>query len=307
MKLIGHEDTKHIIRLFLDKDFHSYTFLFEGKDCIGKKLVALQTARAFLCEKGYGFGCGECESCRLVNNTISNIYENSQLNPHPDLKLISPEKEIKIDQIRQIIDFLKLKSVSGKVVIIEKAEKMNKEAANALLKTLEEPPENSMIILTTSNQNAILPTVVSRTRKIRFKPLKKEEILQILQLKTDDQKLLKTLIALADGSLCLPDKILKKPELLKYAKDLFSLLAVQQLHPEGIITLGDVFDKLDIDDINTTLDIVEKIAYKKMLKGDISSEFYDKFIKENQELKNAIGKGVKKKLALEGMYFNLKT
>ena len=148
---------------------------------------------------------------------------------------------------------------------------------------------------------------LSRTKKIRFKPLNKEEILQILQLKTDDQKLLKTLIALADGSLCLPDKILKKPELLKYAKDLFNLLAVQQLHPEGIITLGDVFDKLDIEDINTMLDIVEKITYKKMLKGDISSEFYDKFIKENQELKNAIGKGVKKKLALEGMYFNLKT
>lgn len=307
MKLVGHEDTKKLIRLFLDKKYHSYTFLFEGKDCIGKKLVALQTARAFLCENDYGFGCGKCNSCRLVNNTISNIYEGTELNPHPDLKVISPEKEIKIGQIREVIDFLRLKSKTGKVVIIEKAEKMNTEAANALLKTLEEPPENSMIILTTSNQNALLPTVVSRTRKIRFKPLSKEEIIQILRLKDIDEKKLKILVALSDGSMCLPIKINQKPEIFKYAKDLFTVLSLNELHPEGIISLGEIFDKLELEEIDTILDIVEKITYKKMLKGEINPDFYDKFIKEYQELKNAINKGVKKKLAIEGFYFNLKT
>ncbi|SNZ06576.1 DNA polymerase-3 subunit delta' [Persephonella hydrogeniphila] len=305
MKIIGHEDTKKIIRLFLDKNYSSYSFLFEGKDCIGKKLVALLTAKAFLCEKNYGFGCGECDSCRLSDNTISNIYQKTELNPHPDILVISPDREIKIDQIRKITDFLKLKG--KKVAIIEKAEKMNVEASNALLKTLEEPPENSMIILTTSNLNALLPTIISRCKKIRFKPLKKEEIQQILSLKGVEEKNIKTAIALSDGSMCIPEIILNRPNLFKYAKDLFTVLSIDELHPEGIISLGEILDRLEVEEVKEVLDIVEKILYKKMLKGEINPDFYDRFIRENQELKNAISKGVKKKLAIEGMYFNLKT
>ena len=305
MKVIGHEETKKIIRLFLDKGYSSYSFLFEGKDCTGKKLIALLTARAFLCEKGFGFGCSDCENCRLTDNTISNIYKNTRLNPHPDIMLISPEKEIKIDQIRSVIDFLRLKG--KKAVIIEKAEKMNVEASNALLKTLEEPPSDSMIILTTSNQQLLLPTIVSRCKKIRFRPLKSEEIQHILSLEGMDEKMLKTAVALSDGSMCIPETILKKPNLFKYAKDLYTILSLNGLHPEGIITLGDILDKLDQEDINRIMDIVEKILYKKTLKGDISPDFYDRFIKENQELRKAVSKGVKKKLAVEGMYFNLKT
>ncbi|WP_457624272.1 DNA polymerase III subunit delta' [Persephonella sp.] len=305
MKIIGHEETKKLIRQYLDRNYSSYSFLFEGKDCIGKKMVALLTARAYLCEKDYGFGCRECSSCKMADNTIQGIYGEETQNPHPDIMVVSPEREIKIDQIRQVINFLKLKK--KKAVIIEKAEKMNVEASNALLKTLEEPPENSLLILTTSNQNRLLPTIVSRCKKIRFRPLKAEEITQILTLKNAEEKLIKTATALADGSMCIPSAILEKPPLFKYAKDLYTLLTVEGLHPEGIISLSDIFDRLENDEINIVLDIVEKIIYKKMLKGDVNPDLYDRFIKENQELKKAIEKGVKKKLAVEGMYFNLKS
>ncbi len=305
MKLIGHQDSLKFIRRFLDKNYSSYSFLFEGKDCIGKKLAALLTAKAFLCKKNYSFGCDECENCKLVNNTILNIYEGKELTPHPDLMVVSPEREIKIDQIRQVIHFLKLKR--KKAVIIEKAEKMNLEASNALLKTLEEPPENSLIILTTSNQEILLPTIISRCKKIRFRPLKKEEVQQILSLKNIEEKNYQILLALSDGSMCIPDAVTKDEKRLKYARDLYNLLYIEELHPEGIITLGEIFDKLSNEEIESIANIVEKILYKKTLKGEVNPDFYDRFIKEKQEFEKSIYRGVKKKLALEGMYFNLKS
>ncbi len=314
MKIFGHEKERDLIKKYLDKNYDSLSLLFEGKDCIGKKLIALYTARAFLCEKNISFGCGECQDCKLVNNLIRNIYdEEKNENIHPNIKLISPEKgkEIKIDQIREAINFLKLKSEKGKVIIIENAENMNLEASNALLKTLEEPPANTLIILTTSNQNKLLPTIVSRTKKIRFRPLSKKEIFEILSLKTTEEKA-KMLASISQGSLCLPMHILQKENLYKYGKDLYSLLIIsiengKNIHPEGIISIGEIIDKLENEDIFIIISILEIFLYNKVLKGEIETEIYDKILNELNLLKTAIRKGVKKKLALEGFYFNVTT
>jgi DNA polymerase-3 subunit delta' len=314
MKVIGHEKEKDLIKKYLDKNYDSLSLLYEGKDCIGKKLIALYTARAFLCDKKVSFGCGECNDCKLVNNLIRNIYDNEKNeNIHPNIKLVSPEKgkEIKIDQIRDAVNFLKLKSEKGKVIIIENAENMNLEASNALLKTLEEPPENTLIILTTSNQNRLLPTIVSRTKKIRFKPLTKEEIFEILSLRTTEEKA-KTLASISQGSLCLPMHILQKEKLYKYGKDLFSLVVLsiengKKIHPEGIISISEIIDKLENEDIFIIVSIFEIFVSRKALKGEINTEIYDKILNELNLLKTAIRKGVKKKLALEGFYFNITT
>ena len=308
MKTIGHEKEKELIRKYLDKNFSSYSFLFEGKKCTGKKIVALQTARAFLCEKGYGFGCGECKDCQLVNNTIKNLYESKNLNSHPNLKVILPEnnKEIKISQIREITDFLKLKTDKGKVVIIDDSEKMNIEASNALLKTLEEPPEKSMIILIAENHQKLLPTIVSRTQKIRFKLLKKEEVAQILVLNGVNEEKAKKLALLSEGSLCLPITILEDENLYKLAKDFYNLLKIKGLHPEGIITFIDVVDKLEPEKINILLDIIDIFLNKAVLKGEFSVEFYQKYIENIRDIRNSLQKGVKKKLAFEYLYLTLK-
>ncbi len=312
MKVLGHEETKDTIKKFLNKKYNSYSFLFEGKDCIGKKLIALYTARAFLCEKGYDFGCGSCKDCRLVNNLIDSIYEKKEdENVHPNVKLVRAEdgKNIKIDQIREIISFLKLKSEKGKVVIIEKAEKMNTEAANALLKTLEEPPDNSMIILTTSNQNNLLPTIVSRCKKIKFKPLSKETVKEILELKGVDETKAKNFASISDGSLCLPMSILEKENLYKYGKDLTNLLFLfiqgKGVHPEGIVSISDILDKLEVEDLILIMDIVEMFSYRKAIKGEMPVSKYEKIVNESKKFKEAIKKGVKKKLAVEGFYFNV--
>ncbi|RUM62250.1 MAG: DNA polymerase III subunit delta', partial [Persephonella sp.] len=222
---------------------------------------------------------------------------------------VSPEnnKEIKIDQIRDIIQFLKLKSKTGKVVIIENAEKMNIEASNSLLKTLEEPPEKTLIILTTSNITKLLPTIVSRTLKVKFSLLTDEEVKEILKIKGAVKKNIDMdiLVSLAEGSLCLPEKILKNQALFNYAKDFFNLLISKVNHIEGIIRLAELIDKLEYEDIKVILTILDRYIYRKTLKGKISTELYERFISESKLLDRAIYKGVKKKLAFEGFYFKL--
>ncbi|NPA53304.1 MAG: DNA polymerase III subunit delta' [Aquificae bacterium] len=308
MQVIGHQKEKELLSKYLNKNQSSYSFLFEGKEGIGKKLLALYTARGFLCEKERNFGCGECENCRLTDDLISNIYEGTNLSPNPNIKLITSEngRDIKISQIRDAIDFLKLKSKEGKVIIIENAEKMNTEASNALLKTLEEPPENSMIILTTTNQNKLLPTIISRCYKIRFNPLPKEEIYQFLLHKDFSESDAKTFSVLSDGSLSLYSAVKENPKIYQFAKDLALLFLDKNLRIEGIINLADILDKLDNKDLSIVLQIVQTILHKKMLKGEFDIDLYDRLLKEYQEFEKAIKAGVKKKLAVEGMYFNVK-
>jgi len=307
MKILGHEREKELIKRYLDKGYPSYSFLFEGKDCIGKKAVALLTAKSFLCETEYNLGCGKCQSCKLVDNTIRNIYDGTDLSPHPFIKIVSPEggKEIKIDQIRDIIEFFKLKSKNGRVVIIEDAEKMNKEAANALLKTLEEPPEKSMIILLTSNKSKILPTILSRTLKVKFSPLKEDEIISILSLKGFSKNDIKKLLKISDGSVCFIEKLLSNKNLMKYIKDFLSIITMDKPTVEGIITLSQILEKLENEDLNLILEAMDKALHLRVVEGKIPLELYENFLKEKKLLQKAINKGVKKKLALQGFYFDL--
>jgi DNA polymerase-3 subunit delta' len=184
---------------------------------------------------------------------------------------------------------------------------MNIEASNALLKTLEEPPEKSMIILISSNPSKLLPTILSRVKKIRFKPLKKEEITLILTQKGVDEEKAKKLASLSEGSLEIPMAVLNKEVLYNFAKDFYNLLVNTSLHPEGIITLAENIEKLEIKEINLILDIISIMLEKSLLKGKVKLSMYEKFINELPTAKIGLEKGVKKKLIIEGLYFNLKT
>ena len=306
MKIIGHQKEIELIKKYLSKNYDSLSLLYEGKDCIGKKLIAFLTARGFLCEKKQGLGCGECHDCKLVNNLISNVYNKENLSSHPNVKFIPYEgKEIKIDQIRDAISFLTLKSDKGKVLIIEKAENMNTESANALLKTLEEPPLNTLIILTTSNQNQLLPTIVSRLKKIRFRKLSEEEVKDVLRLKVSDEKKVENLSKISGGSLCLPFSILDKENVYNLAHSYYELLKTKK-HIEGLFSITPIVDKFDSDDTNLFFDIILRFFEKDLQTGQLDNSFAESFITEFKKSKMAVLRGVKKKLVLEGMYYNLK-
>ncbi len=143
-----------------------HALLFFGNPGIGKSLFAQQLAKALLCEKIQpdGYACDACPSC------VWFAQEN-----HPDFRCIRPEnlepepaddasKEIKIDQIRALADFMNISTHrSGmRVVVLYPAETLNLASSNALLKTLEEPPPNTVFLVITHSLDKLLPTILSR-------------------------------------------------------------------------------------------------------------------------------------------------
>lgn len=133
---------------------------------MGRKSLAHAFALALLCEKGKSEPCMECHACKQV------LSGN-----HPDLIHVTHEKpgSIGVDDIReQINDTIMVRPYNGyhKIYIVDEAEKMTVQAQNALLKTIEEPPSYAVIMLLTTNQEAFLPTILSRCVQLKLKPLK---------------------------------------------------------------------------------------------------------------------------------------
>ncbi len=167
-QIIGHETQVRVLKTAQ----LGQAYLFSGPSGVGKKLIALATAQRILCEHQEQGPCGKCPSCAQVKNFA-----------HPDMMIVrTPEAVLKIDMIRHIQNFINLRSFknNGKVVIIDDAQKMNVQAANALLKSLEEPPDGCHFILVSSSRGAILPTIQSRCQKINFGGLSDTEIKQIM-------------------------------------------------------------------------------------------------------------------------------
>ncbi len=169
----GHERPVAILERALANNTLAHAYLFSGDEGIGKKLTAFALASAVNCpNRGPEGGCGACPSCRKTAS-----------GGHPDVHLLAPDgQEIKIDQIRQIQEDLALKPYEGtkKTLIVDFAESMNQSSSNAFLKTLEEPPGDALIILITSMPQSLLPTIRSRCQEIRFQPLPRGTLAQVL-------------------------------------------------------------------------------------------------------------------------------
>jgi DNA polymerase-3 subunit delta' len=168
---IGNQKIIERLRRKLREDRFPHGLIFSGPEGVGKNACALMLAKALNCRNAQaGDFCGVCTSCRKIDSGV-----------HPDVQLITVEEDatqIKIAQIRQLLTMLELQPLEGrnKVFIIDPAELLNAEAANALLKGLEEPPENSFFILITVNVHEMLMTVRSRCQIYHFTPLTLEEI-----------------------------------------------------------------------------------------------------------------------------------
>lgn len=172
MVIVGHKREREELSGLLSRDGLSLSF--SGKEGTGKKLVALSFLR-----------------------TLLNVSETEDIRKHPDLFLIEKEDEmIKADDIRALINFSSIKSYLGgkKAVLIDNAENMNKNAQNALLKILEEPPKGEFIILITKDFEELLPTIRSRVTNIRFRDLNDVEMREIFPNITEE------ILAVADGS-----------------------------------------------------------------------------------------------------------
>lgn len=160
---LGHDKPVKIINSYIEKSRFFGGFIFSGPQGIGKKMVAKIIAQALNCTAAGDKPCGSCPSCLKTVKL-----------QHPDLHIIeNGESQIKIEDIRAIQREANYRPYEGvmKVFIIDNAHRLNPEAANSLLKLLEEPPKDSLIILITHKLQNIFKTVLSRCKIIKFAPL----------------------------------------------------------------------------------------------------------------------------------------
>lgn len=154
------------------------SYLFSGPQGVGKALTARAFLMALVCKSGGEDACGLCADCRRVESQ-----------DHPDIFWIKPEKNrlIKIEEIRKIKELLSLKpyEATRSVCVVEDAHMMRAESANALLKVLEEPPGDSIIILMTDKKELLLPTVISRCSEVRFRSLSPGITEEIIRMESD--------------------------------------------------------------------------------------------------------------------------
>ena len=166
--IIGHTGAKALLRSAIVQDRVAHAYLFHGDDRIGKRLLALRLAQALLCETlpadQEPDACGACRACRQV-----------EARTHPDFMVIEPDREqanpqIKIELIREIEHQMIYRPLIGdrKICLIDDADRMTIGAANALLKTLEEPPDHSLFILVSSRPYAMPATIRSRCQALRL-------------------------------------------------------------------------------------------------------------------------------------------
>ncbi len=212
----GQKHAVDAIQSSLAKRQVHHAWLFHGPDGVGKELAAMGFAQALVCTEAPSVGCGKCAACTRVANRN-----------HPDVTWVMPEAEqvergisgrsdftatpsrdIRIDQVRKLQERLAFRALEAphKVALFITAHAMNQPAQNALLKTLEEPPRDTILILVSSAPDKLLPTIRSRCSKAAFGPLPLEFIAQKVKAaakKKDavDDVLAHQIAAMASGSL----------------------------------------------------------------------------------------------------------
>lgn len=242
-EVLGHQQNKEFLQKLLKPGSRPHALLFYGMGGIGKKMLALHFAKTFLCKSAGKKPCGICESCRLMD------IENNSF-AHPDFYLLTAEeagKDIKIEQVKEMAKQAAFAPVLSehKVCIIDDAGQMTAEAANSLLKLLEEPPPGWLFILITQQAERLLPTVLSRVVRLRFDAPDTSAVRQILKANGITQNA-QVLAALAGGS---PGRALSYNQadifaLRREALDLLKKLPLQ--NPFGYIAAlgwGEKYDR----------------------------------------------------------------
>lgn len=241
-RVLGHQRQKDLLQRAVSSKRLPHAYLFEGPEGIGKRLVALALTKILFCVNGNS--CGDCPACHKVDH-----------HNHPDLhQLCQDGSSIKIEQIRALQKELSYRPLEApyKVCIIDGAEKMNPAAANALLKTLEEPRSQTLLILLTPTPDAVLPTIRSRCQRLPFSRIPRERLQEVLveQLNIEDAQA-HILATLSEGSF---KKALGKDRELYLQRRRELLKNLASLSPGSIIPL---------------LNLAQKFAEEKELLFDI--------------------------------------
>ena len=249
--IVGQEQIKEHMRNALSAGKISHAYIINGEKSSGKEFIAKVFAMALQCEKGEVDPCQECRSCKQA-------LSNNQ----PDIIRVVHEKPntISVDDIRaQVNNDVAIKPYSSprKVYIINEAEKMTVQAQNALLKTLEEPPEYAVILLLTANANALLPTILSRCVVLNMKPVSDELVKKFLmhEMEVPDYKA-EVCVAFARGNIGKAKALASSEEFENVKAEALALLKyIQDMELNEIIAAIKKITEYKLE-INDYLDII---------------------------------------------------
>lgn len=242
--VVGHEWALDLLAHAIRSGRPSHAYLFTGPAQVGKTTVAQAVAQALVCEhsaSGDGAPCGECRTCRRVAE-----------NRYPDIQLVTAAKNvIQIDQVRALQADAVISSLENryKVFIISEIERATLPAANALLKTLEEPSPQVVLLLTSNRRDLVLPTIVSRCQIVSLRPLPAAQISQALQARWGADEARALLLArLSAGRLGWAVTAHTDPDLWQArAKRLDDLLVLNAEGPLGRLAYAETLSRASAD------------------------------------------------------------
>lgn len=191
--ILGQERAVTQLRKVLQSDRLAHAYLFYGPNGTGKKLAALQFTKALYCTAASASACDTCATCHKIASRN-----------HPDVLLIEPEgASVRIEAIRMIQNRLSYKPYEGQriTIIIDGCELLTLPASHALLKMLEEPPGNALLLLLASRKEALPLTLVSRSQLLPFQPLAPQHLVRILSQRGVDAETARAAASLVEGSL----------------------------------------------------------------------------------------------------------
>jgi len=321
--IIGQEQIKEHLQNALTAKKISHAYIINGEKSSGKEFIAKVFAMALQCEKGEANPCQECRACKQA------LSDNQ-----PDIIRITHEKPntISVDDIRvQLNNDVVIKPYSSpyKIYIMNEAEKMTVQAQNALLKTLEEPPEYAVIILLTGNVNSLLPTILSRCVVLNMKPVSDSLVRKYLmeQMEVPDYKA-EVCVAFARGNIG-KAKLLASSEdfenvkteavsLLKYIQDmeLHEIIAAIKKINDYKLEINDYLDIMaiwyrDVLLFKATKDVNhlvfrEEIQSLRSIARRSSYEGIESVIEALQKAKNRLNANVNFELTMELLMLEIK-
>ena len=303
---IGHKKQKEVLERLAKGKNIPHALLFSGIEKVGKKKVAVEFIKSIFCEKEKGF-CGECYSCRSIDSSS-----------FPDLSIIeAKDRNIEIEEVRDLQNRLSLKSYNNslKIGIIDDAHLMRKDAQNALLKVLEEPKGDTLLILITSYPQMLLPTVRSRLEEIKFSIVSRKEIEDYLISLGAKEEKAKEIALISSGQIGKAIEFFNDEDKLNFfnkaVKDIVSLVRSEMYKR---FDFAKEF-KENQDEIVDVLDVWERFMRREVLlkvygnRGSLESyslkktkEVIDELEKTKYLIENT---NVNKKLALENLLITL--